>query len=108
MVVVVLGWVLAGLGIGLAHATTSVLAFALAPVGEEGLVASSLQVMDNLFAAVSTGAGGALFAVALARLGSERDGILLAFLVSITLVLLSVIAAWRIGPLDGAGDRATL
>lgn len=91
-------WVLAGLGIGLAHASTSVLAFALAPRGEEGVVAASLQMVEALFAALSTGIGGALFALALARQGGEQVGILAAFAVSIALVLLSVMSAWRIGP----------
>jgi MFS family permease len=104
----VAGWVLAGLGIGLAHATSTVLAFALAPAGEEGLVAASLQVMDNLFAALSTGVGGALFALVLARQGSEQSGVLLAFVASIALVIFSVIAAWRIGSLLPASEAGVV
>src|SRR5690606_4769462 len=78
LVVVVGGWVLAGLGIGMAHATSSVLAFALAPDGGEGSVSAALQISDQFMAAVSTGVGGALFALA-TRLGWDvQHGIMLA------------------------------
>jgi MFS family permease len=99
-------WMLSGLGIGLAHTTTSVLAFELAAKGEEGVVAASLQVVDNLFAALAAGVGGALFALALERQGGEAEGILFAFLASIVLVLLSVVAAWRIGAVPPPGGDA--
>lgn len=99
------GWVLAGLGIGLAHASSSVLAFALAPEGEEGAVASALQVVESLFASLSTGIGGALFALVLARSGAEQSGVALAFGFSLVLVLISVIAAWRIGSVPPAQGR---
>ena len=95
-VITVVGWLLAGLGIGLAHSTSSVLAFALAPEGEEGSVASALQLADQFTSAFSTGVGGALLAATVARGGSEQFGILLAFGFSIALGLLGIFAAWRI------------
>ncbi len=97
LLVSIAGWVVAGLGIGLAHASDSVLAFALAPEGEAGAVSAALQLADNLAAALSTGVGGALFALALATGASEQSGISAAFLASLVLVALSVVAAWRIG-----------
>ena len=94
--ITVVGWLLAGLGIGVAHSTSSVLAFALAPEGEEGAVASALQLADQFTSALSTGIGGALLAVAIARGGGEQFGILLAYGFSIALGLLGIFAAWRI------------
>lgn len=93
----ILGWVVAGLGIGLAHATSSVLAFALAPKGEEGAVASGLQLADQFTAAVSTGIGGALFAYALDLGRGEQTGIFYAYLFSLGFAALGVWAAYRIG-----------
>lgn len=90
------GWVLAGFGIGLAHSTSSVLAFALAPVGEEGAVSAALQLADQFTSAISTGAGGALLALALGLGLGTRGGVLLAFSFSLVLAALAVFAAARI------------
>ena len=95
------GWLLAGLGIGLAHSTSSVLAFGFASEGEEGAVSSSLQLADQFASAVSTGGGGALFALALALGLAEREGVLLALSLNLALVALGVLAASRIA----GGDR---
>jgi MFS family permease len=95
LAVVVGGWVLAGLGIGMAHATASVLAFALAEPGEEGSVSAALQISDQLLAAVSTGVGGALFAYATRRGWPEQNGILLAFAFVMVLAGLALAAGWR-------------
>ena len=95
LVVVVGGWVLAGLGIGMAHATSSVLAFALAPEGEVGSVSAALQISDQFMAAVSTGVGGTLFALA-GRLGWDvRYGIALAFAFVMLLAGVGLVAGWR-------------
>ncbi len=105
LVVTIFGWLLSGLGIGLAHATSSVLAFSLASPGEEGTVSSALQLADTFIAALSTGAGGALFALVTGAGGSERQGILSAFALSVLIVLGSVVAAYRIGSLRAVRAR---
>lgn len=97
LVLSILGWVVGGLGIGLAFSSCSVLAFALAPEGQEGKVASSLQLADQFTAAVSTGVGGALFAYALSAGGSQQTGIFYAYLLCLLFAGLSVWAAYRIG-----------
>ena len=107
LIVTVFGWMLSGLGIGLAHATSSVLAFSLISPGEEGVVSSSLQLADTFTGALSTGVGGALFALVTGAGGGERQGILLAFVLSVFIVLMSVVAAYRIGSLGAFGARAT-
>ena len=96
LAITVAGWLVAGFGIGLAHSTSSVLAFALAPAGEEGAVASALQLSDQVMAALSTGVGGALFAYAAAAGFAEVSAIAAAFLFSLALGGLGVVAAYRV------------
>ena len=90
------GWLIAGVGIGLAHSTIAVLAFSLAPQGEEGNVSASLQLADQFTSALCTGLGGALLAFAVSANWGERYGILLAFLLSGILGLFSIFAAYRV------------
>lgn len=97
LAVVIAGWVLAGLGIGIAHATSSVLAFALAPPGEEGSVSAALQISDQFMAAISTGVGGALFALATRLEWGAQRGILLAFAFVVVLAGVALVAGWRAG-----------
>ena len=100
-----LGWAVAGLGIGLAHATASVLAFAYTPEGQGGAVSASLQLADQFTSALSTGIGGALLAFA-TRLGlPERNGVAWAFLFCLLLI---AVAVWASGRLSAAhvGGRA--
>jgi len=92
-----LGWVVAGLGIGFAHATASVLAFARAPEQQEGRVSSALQLADQFAPALSTGAAGALFAAVTRGGGGEAEGLMLAVALSLALALLSAASARRIG-----------
>jgi uncharacterized membrane protein len=91
------GWLIAGVGIGLTHSTISVLAFSLAPQGEEGSVSASLQLADQFTSALCTGLGGALLAWAVSANWGEKYGILLAFVLCGGLGLLSSVAAYRIG-----------
>ena len=97
----VLGWATAGLGIGLAHSTVSVLAFAAAPEGEGGAVSASLQLADQFSSALSTGIGGALLAGSV-RLGfGEQTGVAWAFGFCLVLIFGAV---WASGRLSAAGQ----
>lgn len=62
LAVVVLAWGVAGLGIGMAFSTLSVLALATASAGEEGRVSSALQLNDYLTNAAGVAVGGVVFA----------------------------------------------
>lgn len=62
LVVPLLGWGASGLGIGMAFATLSVLALAVAEPGEEGRVSSALQVNDYLLNGVGLAIGAVVFA----------------------------------------------
>lgn len=102
----VVGWGLAGLGMGLAHATSSVLAFADAPEGEGGQVSASLQLADQFSSALSAGIGGALLALA-TRLGlSETSGVAWAFVFCLMLVYLSLFTVRRLGRAKNVSERA--
>lgn len=101
-----LGWATAGLGIGLAHATASVLAFAYAPAGQGGAVSAALQLADQFTSALATGIGGALLALA-ARVGvGERSGVAWAFGFCLLLIFTAVWAARRLTGAAGVGGRA--
>lgn len=60
--VAAVGWLVAGLGMGLAYPTTSVLVLELSPAAEQGRNTSALQIADAVFAAVALALSGALFA----------------------------------------------
>jgi hypothetical protein len=61
------GWVVAGLGMGMAYSSIGALALAAAPPDEEGSVSSALLVVETVSVAVFTGLGGAVIAVGLER-----------------------------------------
>jgi MFS family permease len=56
-------WLFAGLGMGMAYSSTSVLALLLAPQGGEGRASSALQLCDGLGGVLGIGITGAIFAV---------------------------------------------
>jgi MFS family permease len=60
-------WTVAGFGIGLAYAPTSLLMLREAPPGREGWAAASLSLADVLGTALGIGAGGAAVAAATAH-----------------------------------------
>jgi MFS family permease len=107
----VAGWMTAGFGIGVAHATSSVLAFALAEDDgvEPGSVSAALQLTDNVGAAMAAGLGGAALAwvtVALGGVeaGALRPGVAAAFGVAWVAWLLSYVASRRTRPAAGRPD----
>jgi MFS family permease len=57
-----LGWLVAGLGMGLGITSLSVLVLELSPIEEQGANAAALQVSDALGSIVLIGAAGAIFA----------------------------------------------
>lgn len=87
---------LIGAGIGLAHATTSARAFALAPAGTEGAVASDLLIADSFMPAVSIGAGGALVAISDIEGWPAAFAIGGALLINVLLITLAFVAAYRL------------
>ncbi|MCC6526389.1 MAG: MFS transporter [Polyangiaceae bacterium] len=66
------GWSVAGAGIGLAYSAGTLLCFAAAPPGREGEVSGQLQVAEALSNAAGTGLGGAL-ATGLLSVGASAE-----------------------------------
>ncbi len=104
LLISVLGWGTAGLGMGLAHSTSSVLAFAAAPAGEGGSVSASLQLADQFSSALSTGIGGALLGLAVGLGSSEQVGVAWAFGFCLLLIVAAVWTSGRI-PAPNVGGR---
>ena len=60
--IAVLAWGVAGLGMGLAYASLSLVVLAEAPAGAEGMASAALQLCDTLGVALGTGVAGAIVA----------------------------------------------
>ncbi|MDX2170641.1 MAG: MFS transporter [Deltaproteobacteria bacterium] len=91
-------WGVAGFGIGIAYSTTAVVVLEAAPRGGEGAASAALQLANVLGAAVGTGVGGALVALATEAQRSTADAILAVDLVVLLIAALSIVAARRIVP----------
>lgn len=91
----ILGEIVAGIGIGLAHTTSGTVAFSFSKEGESGQVSGSLQFADSFTPGVAVGIGGAI--VALSQTGgmSMQAGITAAMMFNLALVLLSLVASVR-------------
>lgn len=96
LIVATIAWVIAGLGIGLAHPTVSTMAFARAPSGGEGAVSSSLLLADLATPALSIGLGGALVSLGASAGWQPWVGISLALEVAVVFVVLALGAASRL------------
>jgi len=72
-------WTVAGLGMGLAYAPTTLMALGQAPPGREGYVSASISLCDVLGTALGIGAGGAAIAATRSAGLPLPTGILVAF-----------------------------
>jgi MFS family permease len=75
-------WTVAGFGIGLAYAPTSLLMLREAPLGKEGWASASLSLADVLGTALGIGTGGAAVAAAAARGWPVAAGVGVAFAIA--------------------------
>ncbi len=93
-----LGWGLAGLGMGLAYPSATVLVLGAAQRGQEGEASSSLQVAEMVGTAVGTGLGGALLAVAVHLNWGTATGLTATFVLTAVVGAVAVVAANRLRP----------
>ncbi len=93
---VMAGYLLMGLGIGLAHPTSSAIAFTQLTDRSEGAISADLQVADTFTPAVGIGTGDALVAISRASDWAISVGIVAALGVQFLLVLASLLAAFRL------------
>lgn len=92
----VLGWALAGLGMGVVFPSLSVLTLELSPPAQQGLNASALQLGDALFTASVLAIGGSLFAALLPH--GHAGAYLAGFAISLALAVLGALLARRVQP----------
>ena len=88
LAVALVGWMTAGLGIGLAHTATLALIQSYTPEGEEGKTSAAMYLFEQLAFAVSAGVGGALLALAPELQVGEREGLL--FVLTLGMILAAV------------------
>jgi MFS family permease len=91
----VLGWILAGSGMGITFSTLSVLMLRLSATAEQGANAAALQMSDSLVSVLTVGLGGVVFA-ALRQHGGWAFGAVYAGMLGVQ--LLSVLVATRVTP----------
>ncbi|MCO1655941.1 MFS transporter [Pseudonocardia humida] len=92
LAVAVLGWLVAGLGMGMAYPTLSVLLLELSAPAEQGTNSASLQIADALFSAVVLAVSGAVFA---ALIGSGAVAFAATTAIAAVVAGLAVLAAGR-------------
>lgn len=106
IVLAVLGEIVTGIGIGLAHTVSSTVAFSLAKEGESGQVSGSLQFADSFTPGVAVGIGGAIIAMSQTAGMSLEAGITFAMTFNLALILLSLFASVRTKQTQSA-DKST-
>ncbi|HEY0602248.1 MAG TPA: MFS transporter [Herpetosiphonaceae bacterium] len=90
-----LAWALAGLGMGVAYSTLSLVVLEHAQDGQEGRATAGLQLMNMLGSAIGTGIGGAFIAHSSTTSGTG-SGVLRQDLLMLAVVGLAVLAAYRL------------
>jgi MFS family permease len=89
-------WGLAGLGVGLAFSTLTLVVLETAPAGQEGTATAAVQLTNVLGIALGAGLGGVLVAYASAAGGLPTRGILIQDLLMIGVIVLAACAASRL------------
>src|SRR5215469_1429414 len=89
-------WTVAGLGMGMAYAPTSLMMLRMAPPGGEGRASASLNLADVLGTAIGIGVGGA--AVAAGAGGNLRLGITAAFAAAAAVGVVALALTRRLPP----------
>ncbi len=89
------GQLLAGLGMGLATASTGVLALELAPVSDHGAASSSLQLSDSLGSITGLSTASAVYAALHVSAGADRGVYVVMWSALVVLALLVIAAGVR-------------
>lgn len=108
VVVGIVAWTVAGLGMGLAYAPTTLLMLKEAPDGREGWAAASLNLADVLGGALGIGLGGAAISAAVRFGWSLAAGLAVAFAITAAAGVAAMIVSRRlpVGQQAGPGGSA--
>jgi MFS family permease len=93
IVVAPLAWGVAGLGMGLAYSTLSLVILETTPADQEGSASASLQLSTVLGSALGTGLGGAIIGWIAAAGGLPRSGIIVVDILVIAAIGLAILTA---------------
>jgi MFS family permease len=85
-----IAWTIAGLGMGLAYAPTTLMMLREAPPGREGWASASLSLADVLGTAMGIGIGGAAVAAAASSERALSDGITISFAIAAAAALVAL------------------
>ncbi|MGQ0609091.1 MAG: MFS transporter [Chloroflexota bacterium] len=109
VLVVALGWAVAGLGMGLAYSMLALVVLETAAPGEEGFSSSALQLMFTLGTAFGAGVGGAIVAMADAGTIPLTSAIGIIDALMVVMAVVAAVVALRVprGPSRGS-DPARL
>ncbi|MFD0679350.1 MULTISPECIES: MFS transporter [unclassified Paenibacillus] len=92
----IIGQMITGIGIGLAHPTSGAVAFANAKEGESGEVSANLQFADSFTPGIVIGIGGAIIAFSQASGLLMEVGISGAMVLNLGLIIFSLFASTRL------------
>lgn len=95
VIIAALGWMMTGLGIGLAYSTSTTVAFANTPRGQDGMVSSSTLLCDLFTSSVGVGLGGVLLAFTLGLDWSAPPSAALSMSLGVVMLAMAWLAAWR-------------
>jgi MFS family permease len=96
VVVALLAWGVAGLGMGLAYSTLSLVVLETASADQQGSASASMELSSVLGSALSTGLGGVIIGLVVMAGGSTRSGILAVDILVIAVVGLAILTAVRL------------
>jgi MFS family permease len=92
----VIGWAIAGLGIGMAYTTVSLAILGAAPAGREGAASASINLSNVAGAAAGTAIGGAIVAAGAAGAWSNGASVTIVFGAMVAFVAVAAVFASRL------------
>jgi len=107
VVLLPLAWGVAGLGMGFAYSTTTLVILERAPPGEEGAASAALQLLNGLGIALGTGLGGVVIAAVVDRGRRPSSGIAIQGVLMLALIALAVWTATRLPAQPTRAPEAT-
>ncbi|MBA3655477.1 MAG: MFS transporter, partial [Actinobacteria bacterium] len=102
----VVGWGVAGFGMGIAYQSVTLAVLAEAPTGQEGVASAAQQIMDLLGVAVGTGVVGAIVAVGETAGWSRAAALRLGFAITLGAAVAGVVLTRRLRLTDAAAPAA--